>query len=49
MRLNCHCGAVEAEIGATINELAKIVNVIVLSAKEKMQLWEWLKMKILKL
>ena len=25
MKLNCHCGAVEAEIGATINELAKIV------------------------
>ena len=25
MRLNCHCRAVEAEIGATINELAKIV------------------------
>ena len=25
MKLNCHCGAVEAEINATINELAKIV------------------------
>ncbi len=25
MKLNCHCGAVEAEINATVNELAKIV------------------------
>ena len=25
MKLNCHCGAVEAEINASINELAKIV------------------------
>ena len=25
MKLNCHCGAIEAEINATINELAKIV------------------------
>ena len=25
MKLNCHCGTVEAEINATINELAKIV------------------------
>ena len=25
MKLNCHCGAVEAEIKASINELAKIV------------------------
>ena len=36
MKLNCHCGAVEAEINASINELAKIVkDVIVLSVKEK--------------
>ena len=25
MKLNCHCGAIEAEIKATVNELAKIV------------------------
>ena len=25
MKLNCHCGAIEAEINSTINELAKIV------------------------
>jgi len=25
MKLNCHCGSVEAEINATVNELAKIV------------------------
>ena len=25
MKLNCHCGAVEAEINATVNELVKIV------------------------
>ena len=25
MKLNCHCGAVQSEINATINELAKIV------------------------
>ena len=25
MKLNCHCGAVEAEISVPINELAKIV------------------------
>ena len=25
MKLNCHCGAVEAEINSSINELAKIV------------------------
>ena len=25
MKLNCHCGSVEAEINASINELAKIV------------------------
>ena len=25
MKLNCHCGAVEAEINAKVNELAKIV------------------------
>ena len=25
MKLNCHCGAIEAEINATVNELAKIV------------------------
>ena len=25
MKLNCHCGAVEAEVNATVNELAKIV------------------------
>ena len=25
MKLNCHCGAVEAKINATVNELAKIV------------------------
>ena len=49
MKLNCHCGAVEAEINASVNELAKIVDVIVLFVKEKMQQWEWLKMKILKL
>ena len=48
MKLNCHCGAVEAEINVPVNELAKIVNVIVLSVKEKVQPWVWLKMKILK-
>ena len=48
MKLNCHCGAVEAEINATVNELAKIVDVTVLFVKEKTQQWEWLKMKILK-
>jgi len=25
MKLNCHCGTVEAEINASVNELAKIV------------------------
>ena len=25
MKLNCHCGTIEAEINATVNELAKIV------------------------
>ena len=25
MKLNCHCGAVEAEINVPVNELAKIV------------------------
>ena len=25
MKLNCHCGAVEAEINSSINELAKII------------------------
>ena len=25
MKLNCHCGAIEAEINSSINELAKIV------------------------
>ena len=25
MKLNCHCGAIEAEIKATVNELVKIV------------------------
>ena len=25
MKLNCHCGAVEAEINASVNEFAKIV------------------------
>ena len=49
MKLNCHCGAVEAEINATVNELAKIVRCTVLFVKEKMLLWEWLKMGILKL
>ena len=24
MKLNCHCGSIEAEINASINELAKI-------------------------
>ena len=49
MKLNCHCGAVEAEINATVNELAKLYDVTVLFVKEKMQQWGWLKMKILKL
>ena len=35
MKLNVIVELLIAEIGATINELAKIVNVIVLSVKEK--------------
>ena len=49
MKLNCHCGAIEAEINATVNELAKIVRCNCSIVKEKMQQWGWLKMKILKL
>ena len=49
MKLNCHCGAVEAEINATVNELAKIVRCNCSTCKRKMQQWGWLKTKILKL
>ena len=49
MKLNCHCGAVEAEINASVNEFAKIVRCNCSICKRKMQQWEWLKMKILKL
>ena len=49
MKLNCHCGAVEAEINATINELAKIVKCNCSICKRKNATMGWLKMKILEL
>ena len=49
MKLNCHCGAIEAEINSTVNELAKIVRCNCSIVKEKMQQWVWLKTRISKL
>ena len=48
-KLTCHCGSIEAEISVPINELVKIVKCNCSICKEKVQLWEWLKMKSLKL
>ena len=49
MKLNCHCGAVEAEIGATINKLAKIVKCNCSICKRKNATMGMVKMKNLKL
>ncbi len=49
MKLNCHCGAVEAEINATVNELAKIVRCNCSICKRKNATMGMVKMKILKL
>ena len=48
MKLNCHCGAVEAEINVPVNELAKIVKCNCSICKRKSATMGWLKMKILK-
>ena len=39
-KLVCHCGAVEAEINLD-GDLSKVINVIVLYVKEKVQLCRW--------
>ena len=49
MKLNCHCGSIEAEINSSINELAKIVRCNCSICKRTVAQWGWLKMKILKL
>jgi len=49
MKLNCHCGTVEAEINSSVNELAKIVRCNCSICKRKNATMGMVKMKILKL
>ena len=48
-KLTCHCGGVEGEVTLSENGFKKIMRCNCSICKRKMQQWEWLKTKILKL